>query len=85
MLPLVYYGHEAFAENVRHLRRTDFHIAVGKPFLLRASASTLTKLVRQAMVDEIMEQLARLLPPANRGVYASEEPVPSKYLVPLPA
>ncbi len=84
MLPLVYFGHESFPENVRRLRRTDFHIAVGEPFLMRASDSALTKPVRQAMLNEVMERLAILLPPANRGVYATKGPTSSQYFAPLP-
>jgi 1-acyl-sn-glycerol-3-phosphate acyltransferase len=81
LLPLVYYGHEGFADNVRHLRRTDFHIVVGEPFRLETHGKRVTREVRQAMADEIMRTLARLLPPPNRGVYA-DTGVPACYVVP---
>lgn len=84
LLPLVFHGHEGFDENVRRLRRTDFHIVVGKPFRLEARGAKVTKAVRQEMVDEIMGQLARLLPPANRGVYADLAASGPRYVVPLP-
>lgn len=85
LLPLVYFGHEAFADNVRRLRRTDFHIAVGEPFRLEARGAKMTRELRQAMVDEVMGQLAKLLPPANRGVYAQVDAFPPRrYLVPFP-
>lgn len=82
LLPLVYHGHERFEENVRHLRRTDFHIVVGEPFRLETHGERVTRAVRQAMVDEIMRTVARLLPPANRGFYADLEAAP-RYVVPL--
>jgi len=70
LLPVVYYGSEHYKENLRRLRRTDFHIAVGEPFYLDAGGVRVTRPVRRQMTDEIMYQLAALLPPAYRGVYA---------------
>jgi 1-acyl-sn-glycerol-3-phosphate acyltransferase len=83
LLPLVYFGHEGFGGNMRHLRRTDFHIVVGDPFRLRAGTEGATREVRQAMADEIMCVLAALLPPENRGVYADIAEHPPRYVVPL--
>jgi len=85
LLPLVFFGHEGFAENVRRLRRTDFHIAVGEPFHLKAGTNGTVRDVRQAMADEIMRVLAALLPPENRGVYADFAEHPARYVVPLDA
>jgi 1-acyl-sn-glycerol-3-phosphate acyltransferase len=85
LLPLVFFGHEGFSSNVRRLRRTDFHIAVGAPFRLEAGTAGMTREVRQAMVDEIMRVLAALLPPENRGVYADFVEHPPRYVVPLDA
>ena len=70
VLPVVYYGHEDFWPNIKRLRRTDFHINVGRPFHLDQGDARVTKEVRRQMVDEIMVQLARLLPEKNRGYYA---------------
>ena len=83
LLPLVYHGHEGFGDNVRRLRRTDFHIIVGELFRLETHGVRVTRQVRQAIVDEIMRVLARLLPPEYRGVYADLGPAP-RYVVPLP-
>jgi 1-acyl-sn-glycerol-3-phosphate acyltransferase len=84
LLPLVYFGHEGFNDNVRHVKRSEIHIVVGEPFRLDAHDATVTKDVRQAMADEIMRRLAALLPPASRGVYADLE-APQRYVVPLSA
>jgi 1-acyl-sn-glycerol-3-phosphate acyltransferase len=70
LLPLGFYGSERFWENLPRLRRTDFNIVVGQPFCLHGGDARSTRTVRQQMVDEVMYQLAALLPPANRGVYA---------------
>jgi 1-acyl-sn-glycerol-3-phosphate acyltransferase len=85
LLPLVYFGHEGFNDNVRRLRRTDFHIVVGEPFRLQAGTGAVTREVRQAMADEIMAVLAALLPSENRGTYADAAGRPHRYLAPLGA
>lgn len=70
LLPVAHYGGEGFRRNVTRLRRTSFHIVVGRPFYLDAHGQAVTRQLRQRMVDEIMCQLAALLPPAYRGHYA---------------
>jgi len=80
ILPLAYYGGEKFRDNVRRLRRTDFHIAVGRPFTLEIGEEKVVRHVRQAITDEIMYQIAILLPPAYRGEYANIEAATQKYL-----
>ncbi len=70
LLPIAYYGGEMFSRNVRRLRRTDFHFVVGSPFRLDDRGEKVTHQVRQQMADEIMYQLAAILPPEYRGVYS---------------
>ncbi len=70
LLPLVYYGGERFWDNLTRLRRTDFHIVVGDPFFLDARGARVTRVVRERMITEVMYQMAALLPPAYRGLYA---------------
>ena len=69
ILPVVYYGGERLYDNLRNLRRTDFHIVVGEPFLLHLEGIKLTKEKRQEIADAIMFRLAALLPDAYRGAY----------------
>ena len=71
ILPIVTHGGEKYKGNLKKLRRTDFHIAVGKPFTLKAGEGTLDSQARKQMLDEMMYQLAALLPPEYRGVYAN--------------
>ena len=80
LLPVVFYGGELLRANLRRLRRTDFHIAVGRPFYLSPNGTKVTRDVRQQMADEIMGQMAALLPPAYRGVYSDPAAITTTYL-----
>ena len=80
ILPVAHWGGEDFSKNIKHLRRTDFHIRVGKPFALDAKGEKVNGKVRQEMVDEIMYQIAILMPGEYRGAYANWNPPPQKYL-----
>jgi len=80
LLPLVFYGHEHYKENLRRLRRTDFIFAVGKPFTLDPGDQRMNGAIRQQMVDEIMYQLASFLPAQNRGVYSNLDLATEEYL-----
>lgn len=83
MLPMATFGYENFWPNLKRLRRTDFHVAVGKPFRLAVEGSTLSRDIRQAVTDEIMFKIAELLPEKYRGHYAFEGAVEYRYLEPL--
>ncbi len=80
MLPVVFYGGEHFWRNLTHLRRTDFHIIVGQPFYLNVDGVKPTRQVRYQIIDEIMYQMAALLPPAYRGVYSDLSQATETYL-----
>jgi len=80
ILPVVFYGAEQLGRNLKRLRRTDFHIIVGDPFQLDPRGTRVDKHVRRRMVDEIMYQLAALLPPAYRGVYGNLQAATEEYL-----
>ena len=77
---IAHWGVEDFSENVKGLRRTDFHIRVGKLFYLDTSGERVTGEVRQKMVDEMMYQLAKLLPEKYHGAYADLENATEKYI-----
>ncbi len=81
MLPVVHYGSENYRENLKRLRRTVMHYVVGKPFRLKASGERVTSSMRQQMIDEVMFQMAALLPPQYRGAYADMKAASHKYLV----
>lgn len=80
ILPVVCYGGETFWGNLRRLKRTDFNIVVGRHFFLVSEPGPITREIRRDMVDEIMFQLAALLPEPNRGVYANSSRATERFL-----
>jgi 1-acyl-sn-glycerol-3-phosphate acyltransferase len=81
LLPVVHYGSENYRENLRRLRRTVLHFVVGKPFRVDPGGQRVTSDIRQQMIDEVMFQMAGLLPPPYRGAYAAFDSASHKYLV----
>ena len=69
ILPVVYYGHEDFKENLRRFKRTPFKVRVGKPFYCKFEGQEKNKIVLQGMTDAIMLEIADLLPEKYRGIY----------------
>jgi 1-acyl-sn-glycerol-3-phosphate acyltransferase len=84
ILPVAYWGHEMFWPNFKRLRRTDFNLRVGRPFTLDPGNQRVTKEIRQQMADEIMFQIARLLPEAYRGYYSDLSQATETYLKFIP-
>jgi len=83
LLPIAHWGGENFLSNLKALKRTDFHIRVGEPFMLDPGDERVSKEVRQSMVDEMMYRLAALLPEIYRGAYADLESASEKHIRPL--
>jgi 1-acyl-sn-glycerol-3-phosphate acyltransferase len=73
LLPMAHYGGEKFRDNLRRLRRTDFHIVVGEPFMLSTGERHINREFRQELADALMYRIAALLPAAYQGAY-SEAP-----------
>jgi 1-acyl-sn-glycerol-3-phosphate acyltransferase len=80
ILPLVYYGGEKFHDNINRLKRTDFHIRVGRKFRLNIPEDKLDKEIRRKTIDEVMFQLAILLPLEYRGYYSDLSRLSTNYL-----
>jgi 1-acyl-sn-glycerol-3-phosphate acyltransferase len=80
ILPLVYYGGEKLHDNINRLKRTDFNIRVGKLFKLIFPEGKLDRDVRKKMVDEIMYQMAILLPDEYRGHYSDLTKLTTNYI-----
>lgn len=80
LIPVGFYGHENFWDNLKHLRRTEFHVAVGEPFRIRLENETLSREERQAVTDEIMYKIAELLPEKYHGNYPQPHPTTYRYL-----
>jgi len=80
ILPVAYYGQETLRKNLRRLQRTDFAIRVGRPFHIVTGGAKVTREVRQQITDEIMYQIAALLPPDYRGCYSDLSAASETYL-----
>ena len=81
ILPLAHWGSECFKDNIKKGKRTDFHIRVGKPFTITTNGEKVTSPLRQDIVNEIMGQVAALMPEKYHGEY-STRPEEQKYLEP---
>jgi 1-acyl-sn-glycerol-3-phosphate acyltransferase len=80
LLPVAHYGGELFWRNLYRLRRTDFRIVVGNQFQIVTNGEKVSSPVRQRIADEIMYQIAALLPPAYRGVYSDLSAATEEYI-----
>ncbi len=80
ILPAAHWGGEDFGANLKRLRRTDFHIRVGRQFTISANGERITREARQQIVDEMMYQLAALLPEKYRGVYSDTSKATAQFL-----
>jgi 1-acyl-sn-glycerol-3-phosphate acyltransferase len=74
ILPMAHWGGEVYLKNLKRLKRTDFHIRVGKPFKLELEGVKMTREVRQQIADEMMLRIAELMPPEYRGEYEKVTP-----------
>jgi 1-acyl-sn-glycerol-3-phosphate acyltransferase len=79
VLPVAHYGGEDVWKNARHLRRTSFCFKAGRPFRIKFNGRP-DREEREAMLNEVMGQMARLLPAPMRGPYAEQAERECKYL-----
>lgn len=80
ILPVAFYGAVDYKKNLQRLKRSDFHIAVGKPFRLEPGNVKINSQVRQEIMDEVMCQIAVMLPPNQRGYYRDRCTSKNNYL-----
>jgi len=70
ILPVANFGAESYIQNIKRLRRTKITFKVGEPFIIDTDKRRLTGEERQAVTDEMMIRIARLLPESYHGFYA---------------
>jgi 1-acyl-sn-glycerol-3-phosphate acyltransferase len=72
VLPVAVTGTEdvVVKDRLRHFKRIHIHIRVGEPFMLPPLNRQERDKILQQSTDEMMCQIAALLPPAYRGIYA---------------
>ncbi|TVQ38113.1 MAG: 1-acyl-sn-glycerol-3-phosphate acyltransferase [Spirochaetaceae bacterium] len=79
--PIVHWGLLDLKTNLKRLRRTPVSIRVGRPFrLCKPGDEAITAVDRRKMVDEMMYQLAILLPAELRGDYADLSRMTTAYV-----
>ena len=83
ILPIAHWGGENLMRNLKHLKRTDFHIRLGEPFKINTQGIRVTGEIRQQIVDEMMYRIAKLLPEEYRGEYSDMSKSTEKFLVNL--
>lgn len=73
VLPVAVTGSEdhRLLDSLKHLRRTPVNVCIGKLFSLPSLPAEDRDSALQRYTDEIMCQIAALLPPEYRGVYAN--------------
>ena len=70
LLPIAHWGGEKFKANLKKFKRTEFNIRVGELITIQTGGQKIDKLNRQVIADELMYQLANLLPDEYRGEYS---------------
>jgi len=80
LLPMAHWGGMKEEGERTRFGRKVFHIRAGRPFRLDAGGERVNKDVRQAMADEMMYQVAMLLPEEKRGEYADLSKATTRYL-----
>lgn len=78
IIPIAHWGGEDYLKSF--FKRTDFHVRVGEVFKIDTKGVKITAEIRQQIVDEMMRELAKLLPEKYRGEYADID-TPAEYLV----
>ena len=71
VLPVVHFGGEKLGDNLRRFRRTSFYFKAGKPFRINFNERP-NRETRDGMTNEVMGQMAKLLPKELRGIYAEQ-------------
>jgi len=82
ILPVVFYGNE----NIKDLRigkRTKMVIKVGEPYMIQLNGRSLDRESRKQLTDEVMYEIARILPEENRGVYSDLTQSKKEFLHPV--
>ena len=80
MQPVAHWGGDKLGASLKRLRRAPFILRVGPRFHLDSRGERITKEIRQEMADELMYQLALLLPEGMRGAYADLSKATTKWL-----
>lgn len=81
IIPIIHWGGENYLSNLKKFKRTDFHIRVGMPFKLHVEGVKMTSEIRQQIADEMMYEIAKMLPEEYRGEYSDLSKATQKFIV----
>jgi 1-acyl-sn-glycerol-3-phosphate acyltransferase len=76
ILPIAHVGTRRVLRSLRHLY-PRVTITIGEPFTPTMAADVPRKVALQRLTDDIMNRIAEMLPPENRGVYTQTAEIPS--------
>jgi 1-acyl-sn-glycerol-3-phosphate acyltransferase len=79
VLPIGHFGGENFWANLKRFRRTSFRINVGRAFHFKNDGRP-SKADQEGMLNDLMGQIASLLPEEMRGEYSTQTNMPPTYL-----
>lgn len=80
IVPVAISGTDQFKHNYKRLQPTRVVYRFGPPFYLDAGDERLSSDLMKQMTDEAMYQLAALLPPEQRGLYANLDQATTRYV-----
>jgi 1-acyl-sn-glycerol-3-phosphate acyltransferase len=80
IIPVAHWGGEVYLKNLKRLKRTDFHIRVGEAFTINTEGIKVTGEIRQLIADDMMYELAKLLPEEYRGEYSDLSKASQKFI-----
>jgi 1-acyl-sn-glycerol-3-phosphate acyltransferase len=80
VIPMAIIGGEHFQTHFAQLRRTPVRIVLGRAFRLRSPKRVVHREAIHQMTEELMYQMARLMPPERRGVYADLSKATEEYI-----
>lgn len=79
ILPIAHFGGEQVWGNMRRLRRTPVTFRIGTPLRI-VRPEVITKTVKREITDQLMYELASLLPENYRGYYSTPAHHDQQYL-----
>jgi len=79
ILPVAHHGGEKIWENIKKIKKTNFCIKAGRPFRIKIEGRP-GKKERESILEELMGQLAVLLPKDKRGIYSDNNYNDLKFL-----
>ena len=79
VLPVAHHGGEDIWKNLKRFKRSHLYFKAGRPFRFKARGIP-GKEEREEIMNEVMTQMAKLLPEPKRGIYAMQINNECKYL-----